>query len=797
MIKNYFRSALKNLIKNKFFTLINLLGLGIGITGLFLVYVFISHEQSFDTYHLDHELIFRVNQKEIISDDMASGEHTAPPLAYELKSTIPEIEASCRILQMSDRIIKTERFSDYEGNFILTDPAFFDIFTTTILNGNVKEAIKNPENVIITKRIAEKYFNTLNVAGKTLSIRGKDYNVGGVISDPPSHSHLKYDILCSMDYIPDPEFHQSAWLWHAIGTYVKLNPEADWHEVNEKIKIIKNEAAIERFIDAGLDYNFFLQPISNIRQVELTENGIIKSPSARNVSIFRLLAVFVLFLACLNFVNLTLALYFRRIKEVSIRKIIGAHPKDLIRQFLMETFIVILFAAMLSVFLIELSIPAFLNFTGIPADYLQQISLTNLLIFSSAILGVGLASGIYPAIFASSHKVMKIIGHGKVKLTNSIIRPILIVAQFTIAVIIIIVMLSMQQQVNFMQNRDLGFDSSHKLILEMRHETKLNEKYETYKDMFSQIPGVNGITASGAHPGNDFSSYYIETNDEELGKVQKTMNCFSIDHDFLPIYEVELVAGRNFDSEIDTDPNSVFLMSESGTKHMGWQNPQDALGKEIITGNGSRSGKIVGVIKDFNYMSLQYDIAPLFLEYYTRGFSYLTLNVQHADLTNLIKQVEQKWQTEFAGIPFKYFFADDAFNQQYINEMKAITLMKFFGLVAIVIACFGLVGISLFVTQMRFKEIGIRKVLGATLMELLSLLNTRFLVLIGIANLIAWPIAYFALQKWLQNFAYKMNLQIGIFLLAGLFSSFIFILTLSFQTIKAANTNPVKVLKYE
>jgi putative ABC transport system permease protein len=454
-------------------------------------------------------------------------------------------------------------------------------------------------------------------------------------------------------------------------------------------------------------------------------------------------------------------------------------------------------AALFSVILIELIMPSFLNFTGIPSVFLQQISLSQIFVFGLLIIMIGLIAGIYPAFYASCHKVMKTLGHGKVKLANSIIRPILIVAQFAIAVIIIIVMISMQQQVKYMQNQDLGFSAEHKLVLKTRREMDLTTKYETYKKMFKDISGVNSITASGNLPGREFSSYYIESNEENLGKIQKTMHCFSVDQDFLPIYKIELISGRNFDPELDPDPSTVFLMSEKGTKFMGWQNPEDAIGKDIKTGNRGRNGKIVGVVKDFHFMSLQYEVYPLFLEYFPDDYLYLTLNIQHADLTSLIKQVEAKWNAEFEGMPFEYFFADEMFNRHYQNEIKAVTLMKLFGFLAIIIACSGLVGISLFVTQQRLKEIGIRKVLGASIPELLILLNNRFLILVGFANLIAWPVAYYALQKWLQNFAYRMDMNFSTFILAGLFSAFIFMFTLSFQTIKAANTNPVKVLKYE
>ena len=780
-----------------FFSLINLTGLAIGITGLFLVFVFISHEQSFDKFHMDHESIYRVLQREMMSGGQSTSDATAPPLAMELKSTVPEIEAACRILTMNERLISTERFSDYQDGFVLVDPSFFQIFTVPVLNGNPEETITDRDNVIITRRIAEKYFDSIDVTGQTIKIRDKDYNIGGVIENPPSYSHLQYDILCTMYYIKNENFHNYSWLWHSIETYVKLHPEAVREEVDDKIKILHNEEALKRFKDAGLDYQFFLQPLSNIRQEEVTDNGVITSASARNVKIFRLLAVFVLFLACLNFVNLTLALYFRRIKEVSIRKIIGAHPIDLVRQFLLETVIVIFLASISSIVLIEISMPAFLNFTGIPAEYIQQISITQIFLFGVIILTVGLTAGTYPALYASKHKVMKTIGHGKVKLANSIIRPILIVAQFAIAVVIIIVMISMQQQVKYMQNQDLGFNNEHKIVLKTRLEMDMETKYETYKEMFSAIPGVTNITASGTLPGKSFNSYYIESNDERLGKVQKTMNCFSVDNDFVPIYDLEITAGRNFNPEFDTDLSKVFLMSESGTKFMGWQTPEDALGQEIITGNGSREGKIIGIVKDFNFMSLQYDISPLFVEFMVDDFKYLTLQVQHSDLNVLIKQVEDKWHSEFDGTPFEYFFADEDFNRHYQNEIRAITLMKFFGLVAIIIACSGLVGISLFVTQQRIKEIGVRKILGATIPELLILLNSRFLVLVGIANLIAWPAAYYTIQKWLQNFAYRMEIQLWVYLIAGLISTLVFVFTLSFQTIKAANSNPVKALKYE
>ncbi|MBN2460442.1 MAG: ABC transporter permease [Candidatus Cloacimonetes bacterium] len=797
MLKNYFRSASTSLLKNKGFTLINLLSLSIGITGIFLVYILISHEQSFDRYHENNDRIFRVLQREMMAGGKSMGVSTAPPLAEELKSTVPGIEEVCRVLFLSDRLVSSAEFSDYEKQFVLVDPAFFKIFSVPVLNGNVARAIEGRDNVIITRRIAEKYYNDLDIIGKSIKIRDKDYNIGGVIENPPSYSHLQYDILCTMNLIDNEAFHKSAWLWHAINTYIKIQPAADWEDVDEKIRYLRNEEALGQFKDAGLDYTFSLQPLTRIRQEEVTENGIITSASARNVTIFQLLAVFVLILACLNFINLTLALYWRRIKEVSIRKIIGARSKDLARQFLFETFIVIILAVLISVALIEVSLPCFLNFIGIPASFLQQISFFRLILFLVTMVLIGLLAGTYPAIYTSRHGEIKIIGSMKSKRSNSLIRPILIVVQFKIAVVIMVVLFNMQKQVKFMQSRDLGFDLAHKLVVKFRSETNIKEKFETYKKIFSRLPGVKAVTASNTIPGKVETSFYIESNDEKTGKVQKTMNCFSIDHDFLPIYQIKLSAGRNFDPAIDHEPERVFLISESGARLMGWEEPRDALGKEIITGNQGRKGQIVGIIKDFNYMSLQYAISPIFLEYFPRDFTYLTLYLENTDLTGTIGLVEQTWKTEFTGIPCEYFFADDSFNLQYINEMRAITLIKFFGLVAITIACSGLVGISLFVTQQRIREISIRKILGASLLRLLYLLNFRFMLLVGAANLIAWPIAYYTVQKWLQNFVYRINFPVGTLFSAGFLALMISYITISTVTLKVAGTNPVSVLKYE
>jgi putative ABC transport system permease protein len=512
MIKNYLRSAFKNLFKNRVITAINLIGLAIGITGLFLVLVFTSHEESYDTFYPEYDRIYRVCQREMSSEGESVGESTAPPLALELQSTIPEIENSCRYLQMSTRLITGPNHSAYEDQYNFIDASFFNIFSIPVIQGKPEEAIQNSDNLVITKRIAVLYFGTTDVIGKTLKVRDQDLTVGAVIENPPSYSHFQYDILRTIYTIDNEQFHSSAWLWHAIETYVKLRPDAHLEQVQEKVYKLSNGGAIEQFKDAGLDYTFFLQPLSMIHKEVLTDNGIVTSSSARNVIIFQLLGIFVLFLACLNFINMTLALYFKRIKEVSIRKVLGAFPRQVFQQFLLESMLTIIIAGIFSIICIELILPSFLNFTGIPVSYLQEIPFSKILFFIMIVILSGIVAGIYPAMYASSRTTARTLGHKKAHFVSKILRPVLVILQFTISIVIIIVMLSMKQQITFMQSKNLGYDSSHKLVLTMRRETELPQKYETYKDIFSSIPGVNGITSSSTLPGKDHCSYYIESN---------------------------------------------------------------------------------------------------------------------------------------------------------------------------------------------------------------------------------------------------------------------------------------------
>jgi len=796
LLKNYIRSSLKNLLKNKIITFINVIGLSIGITGLFLVFVFTNHEMSYDTFYPNHERIFRVCQKEMSLGNESISEATAPPLALEIESTIPDIESTCRYLEMSSRLVAGPNHTAYEDHYRYVDPSFFSMFSIPVLQGQPMEVIDNPDNIVVTRRIAERYFGTTDIIGQTLTIRDKDFTVGAVIENPPSYSYLQYDILRTIYTIDDPAFHNSAWLWHAIETFVKLRPEANIILVQEKVKYLSNEQAIQQFKDSGLDYTFLLQPISMISKQRLTDSGIVVSSSARNIVIFRFLGIFVLFLACLNFINLTIALYFKRAKEVGIRKVLGAGKSQLVHQFLIESMITVILSILVSVVAIELVLPSFLNFTGIPTLYLSELPIAQIVFFTILILSAGIAASIYPAIYASSRTTSHSLGQKKVQFTNKILRPGLIIMQFAISIVIIIVMLSMKQQVAYMQNKDLGYDANHKLVLTMRRETEFPDKYETYKDIFVAIPGVQGVTASGQLPGRNYPSFSIESENNG-DKVQTTMYCFSIDQDFLPQYDIHVIEGRNFDQVIDTEPDRVFMMSESGIKHMGWNSVQEAIGQEIVTGHGGRTGKIIGIFKDFNYESLHVEIEPLFFEFFSGYFQYLTLNIQSNNLSQVINEINNVWQKNFPHIPIEYFFADEAFNEKYQNEMKAITLMRSFSILAIFIACSGLIGISLFIFQLRTKEIGIRKVLGASVTTLIKLLNKNFLLWVIIANVIAWPVSYNIIQKWLLNFAYRSSINPLIFLLSGVITILLSLIVLSFQTLRTAHTNPSEVIKYE
>lgn len=796
MFRNFLKTAFKQLYKNRIFTLINLSGFAVAITGLFLVYIYVQHQQLYDTFFPDHKRIFRVCQNEISEEGYSLSDATAPPLAAELASTVPEIESACRFLQLSSRLVTGGEYSAYQDQVVYVDPSFLSIFSIKFLQGDPVEALLRPDEIVITREIAESYFGSVEAVDKTLSFRGTDFNVCAVIENPPSYSHLQYDILCTINRIEDEEFHKRAWLWHAIWTYVKLKENVDPDVVNEKIKYLKNESAIETFKNAGLDYTFFLQNVSSINKEVLTDDGIVTSSAARNVVIFQMLGIFVLFLACLNYINLSLALYFRRAREVGVRKVNGASRKQLVLQFLVESSLNLISAGLLSMVLIETIMPHFLTFTGIPADFLKQVSFLKIAIFITAMFLVGIISGLYPALHAAAHNVNYSLKQTKSRVSGSLVRPLLIIVQFSIAVIIIVLMLSMKKQIMYMQNRELGFDASRKLVLTLKRETEFGEKYESIKQIFTAIPGVARASGSNAYPGTEFNSYYIECDEAEKGLIQSTMYCFSIDEDFVPSYGLEIIYGRNFDPLLG-DPQKEFLMTEAGFKHMGWETAQEAIGKIISSGNRGRTGEIIGVIRDFNYTSLQYKINPLFLEYFPPHYTYLSLEINSGDIAGTIKTIQQKWRELFPNIPFESTFAEDKFNALYLAEIKAVELMNYFSVIAIMIACSGLVGISLFMIQLRIKEIGIRKVLGASIKDLLLLLNSSFLKWIIIANIIASPIAYLILQKWLQNFAFRMPHTVELYFLTGLITLGLAIVTLSYQTFRAATLNPVETLKYE
>jgi putative ABC transport system permease protein len=808
MIKNYIKTAFRSLTKNKGFTAINVLGLALGLATCLLIVFYVFDELSYDRYNTNANRIFRVN--EAIKFGGADNKYAVspPPMAAAMKGDFPEIEQIARFRMRGGFQVKKGNQNIQENSMVYADPAVFNIFTLPAISGNPVDGLKNPHSVVITERAAKKYFNSTDVVGKVLTFNDTAlYKVTAVIKNIPKQSHFDFDFFISMSSLA--ESRDDSWFSSNFNTYILLRPGADHKALESKfVQFFKTHAGpqlqsilhltFEKFEQGGNYFRFTLIPLTDIHLQSSMVGEMGANGNIEYVYMFSAIAVFILLIACVNFMNLSTARSANRAREVGVRKVLGSPRKYLIFQFLAESIMVTLAGAIIAVIAAWLLLPVFNNMADKELTVTPQILAWLVPVLLLIIVVIGMLAGSYPAFFLSGFQPIQVLkGKLSAGFKGGNLRSFLVVFQFGISIFLIIGTLVIYNQLKFIQNKDLGYNRNH--VLTIWDVYTLGDKASSFKAEIKQISGVENATLTGALPttnyGNSSTVFKSAVVDQKNGLLTQE---WYADEDYVPTLGLKMVAGRNFSRQMATDTDAV-LINESAAKMLGYTNP---IGQMIYDPTDNKVTKlkpyrIIGVMKDFNFQSLRSNVTPLLL-FSGHDLGGLSIRTSTANIAALLSQIKNKW-TEFSpNQTLNYSFMDQDFDKLYRSEQRIGGIAIAFTSLAIIIACLGLFGLAAYAAEQRTKEIGIRKVLGASMSTIVGMLSKDFIKLVLISIVIASPFAWYFMTKWfLQSFAYRQDIQWWVVAVAGIAAIIIAFITISFQSIKAALTNPVKSLRSE
>ena len=790
MITNYLKIASRNLWKHRGFSAINILGLAIGMSACLLISLYVSFELSYDNFHSKADRIFR-----IVTDIETSSEtsHKGSSWAYgpNMKRDFPEIESFVRLSRVSFLVRKGEaKFQ--EEKTLFADSTLFKVFDFELIHGNAQTALRDPLSIVFTQTAAKKYFGDSDPIGQTvlLDAEGLVANVTGVVKDLPTNSQIKANMFLSAStmkrYKPDAD---NEWAAFEPMTYLLLKPNTSAETLSAKFPEFLQRYAGEIMTEEKLKYKISLEPL---REVYLHAKyiGGLETGNASYVYIFTAVAIFTLLIACINFINLTTARSVERAKEVGMRKVVGAGRLRIAKQFISESVLVCLLGFVVSVFLTAFLIPYFNDLAGktmslgIIDDYLFVLS------FSVIALGIGVLAGIYPALVLSSFQPALVLkGHFKHSRKGVFLRKALVVSQFAISITLMIGTLVIYVQMNFMQNKDLGFSKSQILVL----DTDADPNKAVLRDALANMNGTVAASRSSSIPGSRYqnTSSQIESSSGDLQTAG--LHEFLVDFDFIELYKMKMVAGRQFSKEFATDSAKTMIINETAARLFGYSDPRLAIGKRFR--QSGVEGQIIGVIKDFHFQSLQESVQPLTMRIEPEYCNLVSVKISSANISQTVKMIEEQWGKLMPNRPFSYFFMDEYFDRQYRSQQQFKALFVNFAFLTIIISCLGLIGLSSYAAVQRKKEVGVRKVLGGSTTSIVLLFYKDFVGLILIAFLVASPVAYYICQKWLEGFAYRTDIPLWIFIAVALLTTGIAIITTSFQSVRAAIENPIKVLK--
>ncbi len=791
LLRNYIKVVLRSIRRQAGYSLINIAGLAIGMACCLLITLWVFEELSYDRFHENASQLYRVEENQFYSGRIYHVTVTPYPLAPVLMEEIPEIVEATRFVYSGGQLFRHGEKAFYEDRVWAVDPSFLRMFSFPLVKGDAANALSDPSSVILTEETAKRYFGGDEPLGKVISVNNTlELKVTGVAKKVPLNSSIRFDILFPYELLRSRGRTNEEFGSNSIGTYVQLQPGASLLAVNEKIRdFIKTRAE-------GSVTELELFPYTKIHLFQYF--GYDKSAvGIRYVYIFSLIAAFVLLIACINFMNLATARSAGRAQEVGLRKVVGALKKHLLIRFYSESMIYSLLSLILALLLVRLFLPRFNALTGKGISFAFWGHSQILWGIAGITLLTGLLAGSYPAVFLSSFQPVRVLkGSLKAGAGSALFRRVLVVVQFALSVFLIIGTVVVFRQMDYMRTTSMGFDKDQLLTIPLRGTTA--SSYEAFRNELrkdSRVVGVTGATDLPSAIGSNSSGAEWEGKDPEQ---QVLVGLSGVDYDYIDVLKIELLEGRNFSREFESDRTQAFLVNEEVWKLMG----KPAVAGEEFSFVG-RTGRVVGVMKNYHFGSLQSKIEPLAIfllgppEQGGRGFSYAMIRLSPADIPGAVSFIRDTWSRVFSGFPFEFRFLDEQIDEMYRTEEKAGRLLRTFAVLAIFIACLGLFGLASFMAERRTREIGIRKVLGASVPQITVLLCREFIFLVLLANILTWPLAYWVLENWLKNYAYRIPLSPLVFVFALGAALVITILTVSFQAVRAAVANPANALKYE
>ena len=800
MIKNYFKLAFRRLIRNKTFTIINIVGLATGLACSFLILLHVYTELSYDDHFQDANDIHRLAVKASMSGNSFEAAVTGGPLANILKSEIPEIINYTRLREGGMTLLSSNDKSFYEENILYADSSFFELFSFDVLQGDPQTALMHPNSIVLTEKIASKFFGDTDPLGQQIKWNNeKNFTVTAVVKDLDKKTHLDFEILVSFSTLYQNErfrnFLQSLYAYSTLN-YIKVYPGSNVNELELKINEVVQRYMGEGLAEYGGTYDIFLQPITSIYLHSNILHELRTNSDVSKVYIFSAVAILILIIACINFVNLSTAGSAKRSLEVGVRKVFGANKGMLFRQFILESIIIVLISLVLAMLLLDLALPVFNRLSGNSFTLGMLLNWKYMFFILIIVFFVGLLAGSYPAVFLTRFKpilVLKGLFYNSSR--KSTFRNAMVVSQFIISIFFVASTLLIYRQLDYMNNKDLGVDNKNLVIVTLRNQS-MTSNDNSLKAEIQNLPGVVDVTGSSSYLGNfqQRRGFYPEGGDMDD---MILMLYIQADPNYLEVFDARFLKGRNFFENSIADSNAI-VINKAYQSELEWEDP---LGKHIyIPGNEAEDAyplKIIGVVEDFNFASLHEEVMPLIIMNQPERIRYLAIKIVPEDKQKVLELISAKWDKLYPEYPFEYFMQQTKYEEMYAPEVNMSRLFVYFTFLAIFIATLGLFGLSSFTTEQRTREIGIRRVLGSSTSEILILLSKEFAKLVIVALVIAIPVSWFGMDKWLQNFAFQTNISWWIFAVSGLLAGLIAYATILVQAVKASATNPIDALKYE
>jgi putative ABC transport system permease protein len=809
MIRNYITIALRSILRNKSYSFINIAGLSVGIACCVLLALYIQDDASFDRHHKDVERIYRVIS--IFGENADRPMHsTSAPIVWGIKDELPEIESVTRLVNppgVSQNLIKYEDKQFYESDGYIADSTLFDIFTYNFKEGDAKSCLVQANSIVLTERLAKKLFGNESALNKVINVNqsgpSADFKVTGVLSERQGNTEIDANFFVSMtssgwaEYLRGPGVIDQWAGQNFLLSYIKLKAGSNADEFIPKMNKVFLKYGSEDLKALGMKKQLGLFPLKDIYLHAAYGDS---SPRITYLYVIASIGVFILLIACINFMNLSTAKATKRANEVGLRKTLGAYRSSLIKQFLGEAMVIVVLAIAVSLGLVQILLPLFNQVT------LKSISFSseNIYFFITALVGIaivtGIAAGSYPAFYLSSFQPAKVL-KGKMALnqSGSLLRKSLVVFQFVVAITLVCGVIMITKQLAFMQEKDLGFESNNKIVLPLRSENA-RQSFAGVRDELSQVGSVKSITGSnyipGSHVWNDFT-LYPEGSSMEKGVMIKNV---TVEPNFLDVMKLKIIAGRGFTENREADTQNKVIVNATAAKRLGFE-PQQLAGQVIFSDRNNERAEyeVIGVMEDYHHISVKDEIFPIlyFLEADIATHNFMIVDIEPTNITNTLSSIESAWKKLNPETPFEYTFLDENIKKQYDEDQRVAKVITGFTIIAMIISCLGLYGLSTFMAERRFKEIGVRKVMGASVSQIVQMMSGEFVKLVVIAFVIAIPLSYYAITMWLENFAYKAPVSFSIFTIAGASALLIAVLTVSFESIHAASKNPVNALRNE